>query len=213
MKADSGATGNYVKPSDSHVLKNITTTPGPKVMLPYSSIIQSNQSGTLPIPGLSEIATRAHIYNDLHSLSLLSVGRLCNDDCLVLFDKQHMKVFQNNKEILRGDRNHQDGLWDVNLSTLQQQHKMNVIIKQDATIGELIHYFQGCCFSPTKSTFLQAVKNGNFITWPGLNTRSSSKALQTECLCGERAFKPGKSQSTINKNDYAYTTFRGRQAR
>ena len=52
---------------------------------------------------------------------------------------------------------------------------MNVIIKKDTTTKELIQYFQGCCFSPTKSTFFKAVANGNFITWPGLTTHALSK--------------------------------------
>ena len=38
-----------------------------------------------------------------------------------------------------------------------------------------MEYFQGCCFSPTKATFLQAVRNGNFITWPGLSSKTVEK--------------------------------------
>ena len=39
-------------------------------------------------------------------------------------------------------------------------------------------YFHACCFSPNKTTFLQAVKNGNFVTWPQLTYKNVKKYLQ-----------------------------------
>lgn len=140
--------------------------------LPDSTTIQSTETGQLPIPGLSHKATSAHVFKDLQSSSLLSIGKMCDDGCLVMFDKEYMRVFQNNKEILRGVCNYTDGLWDVNISKNQPKHKMNVIIKKDTTTKELVQYFQGCCFSPMKSTFLKAVEKGNFITWPGLTPQA-----------------------------------------
>ena len=56
---------------------------------------------------------------------------------------------------------------------------MNVILTKDKTKHELVNYLHACCFSPTKRTFLQAIKNGNFITWPGLTTELVSKHLIT----------------------------------
>ena len=41
----------------------------------------------------------------------------------------------------------------------------------------LVHYLHGCCFSPTPRTFLKAIKNGNFLTWPGLNNQTLLKYL------------------------------------
>ena len=46
-----------------------------------------------------------------------------------------------------------------------------VIIIKDKTKTEVIQYIHGCCFSPTSRTFLKAIKNGNFLTWPGLNNQ------------------------------------------
>ena len=76
MKADSGATGNYIKQSDKHVLKQLQSKPGPVAVLPDATTIQSTQTGLLPIPGLSPTATTSHVFDELHSSSLLSVGRL-----------------------------------------------------------------------------------------------------------------------------------------
>ena len=185
IKPDSGASGTYVREQDATVLSSIVPSTSHQVMLPDGNNIQSTKKGLLPIPGLSDVAATAHVFKDLHSASLLSVGQLCDDDCLVLFDKEFMRVFKHNKEILRGHRNFRDRLWDVNINPASAQHHTsanqlpintaNVIIRKETTIRELIQYFQGCCFSPTKSTFLQAVKNGNFITWPGLTATAVEK--------------------------------------
>ena len=45
------------------------------------------------------------------------------------------------------------------------------IITREKTKTEPIQYLHGCCFSPTPRTFLKAIKNGNFITWPVLNNQ------------------------------------------
>ena len=55
--------------------------------------------------------------------------------------------------------------------------KMNVIITKNKVKSDLISYLHACCFSPNISTFIKAVKNGNFITWPGLTTSAISKHL------------------------------------
>ena len=53
----------------------------------------------------------------LKSSSFLSLGQLCDDNCNILLTKHHLHTIKNGKEILRGYRNYQDGLWDVPLST------------------------------------------------------------------------------------------------
>ena len=44
------------------------------------------------------------------------LGQLCNDDCEVLLSKKKLVVTKNNKQILHGDRNKSDGLWDIKIS-------------------------------------------------------------------------------------------------
>jgi hypothetical protein len=36
------------------------------------------------------------------------------------------------------------------------------------TKADLVTFLHAACFSPAISTFLRAVKAGNFVTWPGL---------------------------------------------
>jgi hypothetical protein len=141
--------------------------------------MQSTRSGLLPnLHHLSKAARKAHIFKDLHSASLISLGQLCDDDCIITLNKQSLQVIKNNKVIMQGTRNVTDGLWDIPINpTPSLQHRSNVIITKDKTKTELVQYLHACCFSPSSSTFIKAVRNGNFITWPGLDAKLIHKHL------------------------------------
>ena len=40
-------------------------------------------------------------------------------------------------------------------------------------------YLHAFCFSPTVITFVKAVKNGNFLSWAGLDSKLLEKNLTT----------------------------------
>jgi hypothetical protein len=40
-----------------------------------------------------------------------------------------------------------------------------------------INYLHAACFSPVKSTWITAIKNGNFSSWPGLTEHAVEKHL------------------------------------
>ena len=54
---------------------------------------------------------------------------------------------------------------------------MNVILQNNKRPAELAEFLHGCCGSPTKSTFLKAIKNNHFISWPGLTEALVEKHL------------------------------------
>ena len=53
------------------------------------------------------------ILPDLKSVSLISIGQSCNDNCNVLLSKKNTYAIKQNEIILEGTRNHFDGLWDI----------------------------------------------------------------------------------------------------
>ena len=77
---------------------------------------------------------------------------------------------------MQGHRNPDNGLWYIPIKK-PFQHKALAIITKDKTKTDLIKYLHGCCFSPTPRTFLRAIKNGNFLTWPGLNITNITRLL------------------------------------
>ena len=174
-------------------MKNLLPSTGTTVHLPNLETITSSAAGFLPLhTSVSTAAKLTHVFDDLHSASLLSLGQLCDDGCKVLLDEKNIHVFKNNQIVLTGYRNKRDGLWDVPLPQQQQYmlhmthnlpkekefdidypisplfENLNVIIHKDKTKNELIRHLHACCFSPQVSTFIKATSNGNFLSWPGL---------------------------------------------
>ena len=191
-KADSGASNHYWMIKDQHILQNILHRIGPTVFLPNNNSITSNASGKLPLSNLSEDSKKAHILPGLKNSSLLSLGQLCDDGCIVHLTKTTIHVFKNDILVLSGIRNSRDGLWDVPLPQTPSQpfpthdvssvspvpnHSCNVIIRKHTTKRDLAQYFHACAFSPSPSTFLTAIKKGHFISWPGLTTSLIKKHL------------------------------------
>jgi hypothetical protein len=42
---------------------------------------------------------------------------------------------------------------------------------------DLINYLHAACFGPVKSTWIKAIKNGHFTSWPGLTEHAVEKHL------------------------------------
>ncbi len=107
---------------------------------------------------------------------------MCDDGCDVYLNKRLIQVFLRNKKILQGFRNYNDGLWDFTLPIRQRvpttKQSISVIIPKHNAPSDLVRFFHGACFSPSGSTFLKAVRNGNFQSWPGLTPDLISKYLQ-----------------------------------
>jgi hypothetical protein len=81
---------------------------------------------------------------------------------------------------LRGDRDLDTGLWRINLRKEHQQSQLEVanIFYELRNTGALVNYLHKAMFSPKKSALLQAVKNGNIVTFPGLTEKAINKHLK-----------------------------------
>ena len=159
-------------------------------MLPNNATIQADKKGFLPLHNsLTDIGQKALSFPNLTNESLLSVGQLCDDDCVILFDKKKVTVKKDDKIILQGKRCHKDNLYDIDLlqnhttSDLAPSktinHTINYIIRKDKTSSDLAQYLFATAFSPSMSTFQKAIKNGNFVTWPGIHKLQFEKLIGT----------------------------------
>jgi hypothetical protein len=164
-KADSGASSHDFREADQNVLSNLRATPfGPTVMLPDSTHVQATQSGLLPLHrSLSKTAKTAHVLDGMTNSLLISIGQLCDDDCVAILDTRRPQVFKNSQCILMGPRNKTDGLWDIVLplpttsanpveATLVETTpvearanlQINAIIRKDTSKTQLVTYLYGC---------------------------------------------------------------------
>ena len=93
---------------------------------------------------------------------------------------------KHNQLIITGLRNHTNGLWNTPMEPTphaQQPSKQSHlnqakgIIRHDTTNRKLAQYFHASAFSPVNSTFIAAINNGHFTSWPGLSASLISKHL------------------------------------
>ena len=132
--------------------------------------------GNLNLPGLGDAATLAHVVPDLAHSSLLSIKQLCDNGCHVLFTKQDCKVYRKAELMLVGKRHPATGLWVVPTnsqpisttppSAFASHAAHNAY--QTTSKAKLIQFLHQCAFSPPPSTWIKAINNNQFATWPGL---------------------------------------------
>ena len=140
---------------------------------------------------LSSQAKVGHIFNELESGSLISLGQLCDDDCVALFTKYDVKVYKEGKVIIIGKRNTTNGLWNVPLAPKEsarpatpepphgkRRHTANSALRDIKTKQDLSGYHHASNFSPTPSTFLRAIRNNHYHSWPGLTVSLVTKHLE-----------------------------------
>jgi hypothetical protein len=127
------------------------------VNMPNGTTIQSSHTCNLLLTDLPYQARQDHILPGLVHNSLISVGQLCDNECSVTFTQDQVTVSRNGKDP-------KSRLWRVDL---KQKMKTNIAQCNHAHDNnnqkDLINYRHSACFSPVKSTWIKAIKNGIFF--------------------------------------------------
>jgi hypothetical protein len=154
---DSGCTSNFLSAtacSDkqaAHVPLNVN--------MPNGTTIQSSHTCNLLLADLPHQARQAHILPGLVHNSLISVGQLCDNEYSVTFTQDQVTVSRNGKNVMNGSRDPKSRLWQVNL---KQKMKTEIVQCNHAHDNnkqkDLINYLHAACFSPVKSTWINAIK-------------------------------------------------------
>ena len=186
---DSGATGSFVTSSDQSLLKNVAPTiTAPTILAANGTIMPARSHGQLQLsPDLTAPAQHAFVLDDLQTGTLISLGQLCDDNCIALFTRYGVKILKNNQVIITGKRE-PNGLWSIPLTpqpSLQATDfpltppplQANGILRLDKTKQQLAMYHHAALGSPSTSTLLRAIRLGHLLTFPGLTTQLISKHL------------------------------------
>ena len=129
--------------------------------------MQSTHTCNLNIPDLPATATQAHVFDELASGSLLSIGQLCDAGCTAYFTKEKLYIFHNRKIIMRGARQ-ANKLWTLDAAPTTT-HTMNSVVDAP-TMAERIAFYHASLFSPTLATLEEAIRAGFLVTFPTLTT-------------------------------------------
>jgi hypothetical protein len=113
-------------------------------------------------------AVHVHVFPDLNSHALLSIGTFCDAGCTATFSATKVHKEKQGKIILTGTRE-LPGLWKTTEKMLETAttapEQANSVITASITTNA-IKFLHAACFSPTTATWTQAIDRGHFKSWP-----------------------------------------------
>ena len=164
---------------DSPILHNIHITNNPiRIKLPNDHLIVSTHTANLALPELPHQATVAHLFPDMGSSALLSIGLLCDAGCIATFTDDTATITLHGHTILTGTRNiHTDKLWQMNVPSppTPQDSAMAATTTASAAPADLVAFAHAAMFSPVLSTLRQALTKKFIMNLPGLTLATLKK--------------------------------------
>lgn len=185
--ADTGASDIYLTPKAPKINYN---PQAPRVSVGTATGARQTSSGGCEL-NLSQLPQECRKGQVMPSFAhnLLGIGKLCDAGCKVLFTEVDFTAFdKNNNPILRGWCEQTGAkLWRISLRDeiqLPLSHPTGEETKTTLaaysaydlpSVEALVRYFHAAAGFPVKSTWLAAIKAGNYATWPGLTYNNAAK--------------------------------------
>jgi len=192
---DSGADGHYISEKDRR-------NAGLPILRPSTRKVEVANGGTstakyvtqLPFQQLSVQAMQADTFQDF-PLSLMSVGKTANDGTVSVFTKEEVNVFKEadvlitckGEPIFIGVRD-SHGRYQIPLMQQWEQWQPRRPSKQGRkalrqansvfdlpSTEQAIKWMHTVCGYPVRSTWLKAIKAGNYVGWPMLTKQNVKK--------------------------------------
>jgi hypothetical protein len=211
---DSGADGHYLSESDRLQAQLPILRPSTKrVGVANGGSSNGKHVTQLPFKQLSKHAAQADSFEDFPH-SLMSVGKTADDGTISIFSKDGVTVHKEQdvlitcrgEPILIGVRD-ENGRYRIPLQQQKGQSQPRPPRKrvtkklQEAnsvydlpTTEQAIKWLHAVCGYPVKSTWLKAIKAGNFVGWPLL----TEKNLNKYCPTADETAKGHMSQTRKN---------------
>ena len=192
---DSGADGHYISEMDrATVGLPILRKSNKRVGVANGGTSQAKHVTTLPFSQLSDKANTADTFEDFPH-SLMSVGKTADDGTISIFTKDGVTVHKETdvlikcqgEPILIGVRDEhgryriplmqQRGQWQPRKPTNRVRRALEQAnsVYDLPSIEQAIKWMHAVCGYPVKSTWLRAVKAGNFVGWPLLTEKNVNK--------------------------------------
>ena len=131
----------------------------------------STHTQQLNILSLPPEACTQHLFPEMKTTGLLSIGQLCNYGCTAKFSKRRLIIRNSGGNIIlighlipQGDRQYTNGMRMVQLKEdtppVSMMHPANEIILADTTKADLARLHDTSLGFPTLSTFCDAIEVG-----------------------------------------------------
>ena len=179
-------------------------TSNKEFILPGGEIMAATEIAEYPF-SVRDPAKQLHITPGITTNSLLSTSKFAEANYITIFDKEEVNIYDANDTviavtkgaILRGFKCPTTGLWRIPLVEMVRNNNTDTVITNrppteflparppptDAihnvyelkTQPELIRYYHAAAGFPTKPTWMRAIKNQQFASWPGLTAESVAR--------------------------------------
>ena len=173
---DSAASDNYTQRGAPIKQVADITNPNP-IHLANGSTMKASYQGLLPnLLLISEHNKTEEICLHSSNTALISVRKLCDDDCTVMLTKKECTVCKNKlfAPILKAKRCPATSMHATKLSDLLLLANTN--LQRHISIKRL-KFLHGALGSPSLSALSRAIAAGYFKSWPDLSTTSIKKRM------------------------------------
>jgi len=187
MIVDSGATSHFMRAEENLPI----TGPSKKVvLLPNGAAVAASHTTNLPFSSLSAKARKADVLPALKQNSLVSVGKFADASYTTIFHPHGegvtvhkpgtFKLRLLRAPVLQGWRD-ANGLWRLSRDQGKPLEEPSKGKETAANVYNLpltsqaIRYLHAAAGFPTKDSWIKAINNGNYVTWPGLSAEMANK--------------------------------------
>jgi hypothetical protein len=156
-----------------------------EVHLPDDTKLRVSTKTQLPFTQLSDGAREADILPGLKR-SLMSVNKMSEEGYTTIFHPGEEGATVHEKgsvtitmrvppPVLRGIKNNGDKLWTIASEHSKPRREETHNVYSLPSIAQSIKYLHAAAGFPIKEMWLEAIKTGNYVTWPGLTTAAVRK--------------------------------------
>lgn len=142
--------------------------------MPNGTQTQATGTASVPFTQLHDQCRRVHTFKDFPNL-LFSVPTLCDHDYAAFFTQNDVKRYGTSSIITETSQlqEHQNTTTKLLELPFPQtaQRQVNYAHRIPKLAKKLTIYHQRCG-SMVKDTWIKAIKNNHFVTWPGLTAKS-----------------------------------------
>jgi hypothetical protein len=178
---DSGATSHFMS-EDLHLPTEGTSNK--EVYLPNNDKLTTSKRTKLPFDNLTNAAREADVLPGLKQ-SLLSVNKMSEEgyttifhpgeDGVTIHTKGTITITTSEPLVLTGEKSNTAKLWTIQTPEMKNtKEEMNNVYSLPS-IPHTIKYLHAAAGYPVQATWLEAIKAGNYVTWPGLTTTAVRK--------------------------------------
>jgi hypothetical protein len=156
-----------------------------EVYLPNNATLKTSQRTKLPFTTLTDAAREADVLPGLKR-SLFSVNKMAEEGYTTIFHpgedgvtirkKGTLTITTNAPPVLKGRKAKTEKLWTISAADNADHNREETNnVYSIPSIPHTIRYLHATAGFPVKETWMNAIKAGNYITWPGITTTAVRK--------------------------------------